>query len=592
MPRGRAAIAVDFKGEGAMHPSDPAVSAATPRMAVISAAQSHFRGKSLMNIVRAVNSVQTWTRRLTAFGACVALTACGQSQNWSPNPAFVSIGGTVSGLTGTLSLSDNGVDPLTVKTNGPFTFALSIASGSTYSVTIKAQPAGQTCTLTNASGTTTSPVTNIAISCANTPTIGGTVAGLLGTMVLQDNGGDNLNVTANGPFTFATPVANGAAYAVTVASQPAGETCAVTNGSGKATANVTTVVVDCSTFTLRPLPAVYTSGKAVNYSPYRAGGPNAGEVPSDADIIQDLQLLQQGGFRLLRLFGADAVAAKILNLANINTPTLRFQVGIYLEGAPASCVDSVNSAQMAEGVTLANTYPNVVAVSVGNETSFAGNLPIACLTSYVQSVRSQVMQPVTADDDYTFYEGADAGRNYAPDTVLRTIDFASIHIYPFSNTGAWDWQQTGVAAGPARATAMMNAALAEAKTAYAAVANYAYKNAAGTTTTIGASLPITIGETGWKAVPTNPGSAIEQVTNPAIANPVNAKMYYDLLGGWTGAGAPVSIVYFEAFDEAWKGQDDGWGLWDKTRTARYALCGTAVGPVCGTPIYAGAGYFH
>ena len=35
-------------------------------------------------------------------------------------------------------------------------------------------------------------------------TVGGTVSGLSGTVVLQDNGGDNLSVTANGSFTFAT----------------------------------------------------------------------------------------------------------------------------------------------------------------------------------------------------------------------------------------------------------------------------------------------------------------------------------------------------------------------------------------------------
>ena len=44
---------------------------------------------------------------------------------------------------------------------------------------------------------------------AGTPrtyTIGGTVSGLSGTVVLQDNGGDNLSVSGNGSFTFATPV--------------------------------------------------------------------------------------------------------------------------------------------------------------------------------------------------------------------------------------------------------------------------------------------------------------------------------------------------------------------------------------------------
>ena len=53
-----------------------------------------------------------------------------------------------------------------------------------------------------------------------TYTIGGTVSGLTGTgLVLQDNGGNNLSVSASGSFTFSTAVASGAAYSVTVFTQ-------------------------------------------------------------------------------------------------------------------------------------------------------------------------------------------------------------------------------------------------------------------------------------------------------------------------------------------------------------------------------------
>ena len=45
-----------------------------------------------------------------------------------------------------------------------------------------------------------------------TYTIGGVVSGLTGSgLVLQDNGGNNLSVTANGNFTFTTAVASGGA---------------------------------------------------------------------------------------------------------------------------------------------------------------------------------------------------------------------------------------------------------------------------------------------------------------------------------------------------------------------------------------------
>ena len=83
---------------------------------------------------------------------------------------------------------------------------------------------------------------------AATYTIGGTVSGLgAGKSVgLLNNGGDGVTVNANGGFTFATALASGAAYNVTVGTQPTGQTCSVTNGSGTVgAANITNVAVAC-----------------------------------------------------------------------------------------------------------------------------------------------------------------------------------------------------------------------------------------------------------------------------------------------------------------------------------------------------------
>jgi hypothetical protein len=83
-----------------------------------------------------------------------------------------------------------------------------------------------------------------------TYTIGGTVINLAGTgggLQLYDNGGDSLLVNANGTFSFPTALATGTAYNVTVHIQPSApaQTCGVTHATGTATANVTSVVVDC-----------------------------------------------------------------------------------------------------------------------------------------------------------------------------------------------------------------------------------------------------------------------------------------------------------------------------------------------------------
>ena len=68
-------------------------------------------------------------------------------------------------------------------------------------------------------------------AAAKTYSVGGTVSGLSGTVVLQDNGGDNLSVSANGAFTFATRLATGAAYNVTVKTNPSRQSCSVSRGS-------------------------------------------------------------------------------------------------------------------------------------------------------------------------------------------------------------------------------------------------------------------------------------------------------------------------------------------------------------------------
>jgi len=174
------------------------------------------------------------------------------------NQAYT-IGGSILGLSGTgLVLQDNGGDNLTVSANATsfaFTFAGPIPTGgASYSITALSNPAGQACTVANNSGKATASVVNVNVSCtslaAATFTIGGTVTGLTGTgLVLQDHLGSNdddlLPTNENGNFTFANSVASGGAYSVTVVTKPMGRNCAVANGSGTASANVTNVSIVC-----------------------------------------------------------------------------------------------------------------------------------------------------------------------------------------------------------------------------------------------------------------------------------------------------------------------------------------------------------
>ncbi len=195
-------------------------------------------------------SFRSATLRGLAVLSMLVLAACGGGGGGGPAPPpQFTIGGTISGLAsgGTAVLQVNGGSNLSVTSNGSFTFPTPLTVGTSYNVTVSSAPANQSCSIANGSGTVAAAINNITVTCQTFYSVGGTVTGLNGTLVLRNNGGDDLTITASGAFTFAARVASGASYAVTVRTQPTGQNCSVAGGTGTASANVTTVLVACTT---------------------------------------------------------------------------------------------------------------------------------------------------------------------------------------------------------------------------------------------------------------------------------------------------------------------------------------------------------
>lgn len=168
------------------------------------------------------------------------------------NAPEYTIGGTLSGLDGgtRVTLEDNGGDPLTLTADGAFAFPSALAPGSAYSVTVGSQPTAQLCAVNQGSGSNvTANVTSVVVTCSLAYTVGGTLSGLKsqGTITLENNGGDSLTLAADGAFTFPTAVAPGGTYDVTETSEPVGQDCSVTGGSGSASSDITGVQVTCVT---------------------------------------------------------------------------------------------------------------------------------------------------------------------------------------------------------------------------------------------------------------------------------------------------------------------------------------------------------
>ena len=212
--------------------------------------------------------------------------------------ATYTIGGTVTGLEGTgLVLQNNGGDDIAISTDGSFTFATALANASAYSVTVLTQPTGQTCTVSSASGTVTeADVTDVSVVCVLNYNIGGTISGLTGTVVLQNNSVDDLDITADGVFTFATAIADASSYNITILTQPTGQTCTISNANGTlAGADVTNVTLSCSK--VSPL----YSANGFDWNDYVQGSDitNATDTTCYADT--DTACLHGGEIRMVEL---------------------------------------------------------------------------------------------------------------------------------------------------------------------------------------------------------------------------------------------------------------------------------------------------
>jgi hypothetical protein len=303
-------------------------------------------------------------------------------------PGKVTIGGTVAGLSGAgLILQNNGGDDLAVRANGSFSFKTAVDAGSLYNITVLTQPAGpaQTCSVANANGTAPATnVTSVSVTCGTgTASVGGTVSGLAGSgLVLRNNGADDLAIASNGSFTFATPVANGSTFEVTVATQPNGpsQTCTVADASGTVGGgDVRTVKVSCATnaFTIRGT----VSGLA---------GPGLVLQNNGGD---DVGVQSDGGF---------AFATKIPSGSPYNVT-----VKTHPASPPQAC-----SVQNGAGSVANADVENVVITCVTREFTIGGTLSGLRGSGLVLANNGSDFFSPTADGPFTFPTAVVSGRPY------------------------------------------------------------------------------------------------------------------------------------------------------------------------------------
>jgi sugar lactone lactonase YvrE len=406
-----------------------------------------------------------------------------------------SIVGAVTGLAGTVVLDNNG-ESLSVGTNGRFTFTNKVAYSSSYNVTVLSQPIGQTCTVSAGTGVvSSSTVGSVGVACTyNTYSVGGMVTGLT-SLALLDNNGDSLSVGASGPFTFTKQVAYGNSYTVSVNTQPTGETCSVSFGTGVVpNHNVSNVAVNCSAnaYSVRVTVAGLTGTGTVvlqdnsNSSDNLTVGANGGpftfvtKVPfgSPYSVTVLTQPTSQncsvvGGAGTMGSGGADVAIMCAANTYTVGGNVTQLNGSMMLQNnAMDNLPVSVNGPFSFPTTVVYNSFYNVsvltqptnqrclVANGTGNATANINNVSLNCasqmggsmqgialnLTPSVSTLATGFNSPMGVTSDGTNLYVADSGNN-----MIRKIVIATGVVTTLAGTGA-----IGAADGAGTTTATFN----------------------------------------------------------------------------------------------------------------------------------------
>ena len=295
---------------------------------------------------------------------------------------------------------------------------------------------------------------------------------------------------------------------------------------------------------------------AVAYSGFREGQhPDRGDGavnPSEAEILEDLQILVEHDFRLIRMYDSGENTETTLALIRAHDLPMKVLLGIWLRaeisnhlGCPwldEPIPDDVlaanarwNAEEIQRGIALATEYAEVVAaVNVGNEALVDWNdhmVPIEKVIDYVREVKAAIEQPVTVADNYEWWirDGAE---------LAAELDFIGVHTYPV-------WEDRTI-----------DEAMA-----------YTIENIEGVRAAI-PDIPIAVLEAGWATSATEFGER---------ANEADQARYFAEMTAWATT-TNTTVFFFEAFDEPWKGDENDplgaekhWGLFFVDRTPKQAM---------------------
>jgi 6-phosphogluconolactonase (cycloisomerase 2 family) len=256
--------------------------------------------------------------------------------------------------------------------------------------------------------------------------IGGTVTGLEAgqSIVLQNNGRDDLRTSRNGSFQLVTPVSVGSAYAVTVM-PPLGTSCTVTGGSGTARANVTGVAVACVT------PPAFVG--------YSVGGVVSGLVGQGLvlelyglnytrpQVLGQLSIIRNADFQFAATIGSSGPNPQVAD--DIYPSLFHYSVVVHQQpqSPPQNCVagalfsDFTVIANVADVSVVCGEFAYATNMSSGSILSFSVDASTGALTSVGPAVTiGRALSAVASSGDKRHLYLADG-----PSNDLSGFDIAS-----------------------------------------------------------------------------------------------------------------------------------------------------------------------
>ena len=295
---------------------------------------------------------------------------------------------------------------------------------------------------------------------------------------------------------------------------------------------------------------------AVAYSGFREGQhPDRGDGavnPSDEEILEDLEILAANGFGLIRLYDVGENTVTTLELIREHQLPIKVLLGMWLraeisnhEGcawldepipdAELAANTLANAVEVDRGIELAREFDDiVVAVNVGNEALVDWNdhmVPLEQVINYVRRVKAAIKQPVTVADNYEWWI-----KDGAP--LAAEVDFLGIHTYP-----AWEEKSIDEA---------MPYTIENLQRVRDALPNK----------------PMAILEAGWATTAIEFGERASEAAQTR---------YYRELEDWA-TEVNMTVFFFEAFDEPWKGNPNNplgaekhWGLFFVDRTPKAVM---------------------